>query len=305
MIRIFLALFFVVFPLIADEQDDFVPLYNNLHSYMAEKGFSQGAAAIARKGKLLSWEEWGGMSVHKVIPIASLSKVFTKWAIIDLILEGKLDWSTPASWFFHLENVQDERVLRISVVDLMDHRGGWKIERSADPLFNLHYYNTRWTPETFSTWYLSNFELSCEPGTEFKYCNAGYVILGRILEKVTQANYFDYIKRTIANPLRIRLEKARTPRHQKYYSLDLCRASFGLSSSAADLARGFSSFKGEWFQTGSISGLLTAVAYRHRSGITTVVLIPERNDCSWESDCADLKNLVLDSIEAMWSAKKS
>lgn len=302
MIRIFFAFFFVIGVLSADEAaDPFAALHQNVHTFMKQRGFSHGVVAIAKKGQVISHAEWGNMTVNKIIPIASLSKIFTMWATIHLIEAGDLKWDTPISPFFPVEKVRDERVHKITVMDLLDHRGGWKIARSADPLFNISRHNGKsWTPEKYGSWFLSNYSLQCTPGTDYSYCNSGYVMMGRIIELVTNVHYFDYINTLLAIPNDVKIEKAKTSKNNRFYSLELSRASFGLSSSAEGVARLITTFRGEWFQTGSLAGLLTGVAHRHRSGLAVVVLIPQRNDGNWLGDVTDLKNVVLDSVENWW-----
>ncbi len=36
--------------------------------------------------------------------------------------------------------------------------------------------------------------LAIEPGAKFEYSNAGYIVLGLVIEKLSVKNYFDYVK---------------------------------------------------------------------------------------------------------------
>ncbi|MGE6261130.1 serine hydrolase domain-containing protein [Heyndrickxia sporothermodurans] len=46
-----------------------------------------------------------------------------------------------------------------------------------------------------------NDKLQFEPGTHFQYSNGGYIILGLIIEKVSNLSYFDFVKKYIFKPL--------------------------------------------------------------------------------------------------------
>jgi CubicO group peptidase (beta-lactamase class C family) len=44
-------------------------------------------------------------------------------------------------------------------------------------------------------------ELRFSPGEKFRYCNSNYVLLGQIIEKVSEQSYEDYIEKNIFSPL--------------------------------------------------------------------------------------------------------
>ena len=45
-----------------------------------------------------------------------------------------------------------------------------------------------------------NAPLQFEPGTQFSYSNAGFMVLGLIIERVTGQSYFDYVRENIYEP---------------------------------------------------------------------------------------------------------
>ena len=46
--------------------------------------------------------------------------------------------------------------------------------------------------------------LQFEPGTKFFYSNYGYILLGAVIEQITKSTYFDYVKKYIFNPSRMK-----------------------------------------------------------------------------------------------------
>ena len=49
-------------------------------------------------------------------------------------------------------------------------------------------------------WTLSNYPLASKPGKTDEYSNFGYSLLGRVIEKATNADYDSYVKNKILNP---------------------------------------------------------------------------------------------------------
>ncbi len=47
-------------------------------------------------------------------------------------------------------------------------------------------------------------EVAAEPGIRFFYLNEGYMLLGRIVEKVSNMRYEDYVGERILKPLKMR-----------------------------------------------------------------------------------------------------
>ena len=48
---------------------------------------------------------------------------------------------------------------------------------------------------------LNDKKVAFEPGTDFKYSNTGYLLLGKIIEIITEKSYYDYIREHIYQPI--------------------------------------------------------------------------------------------------------
>ena len=49
-----------------------------------------------------------------------------------------------------------------------------------------------------------NEPLSFEPGAHFQYSNAGHVVLGAVIERVSGKSYLDHVRENIFKPKRLR-----------------------------------------------------------------------------------------------------
>jgi D-alanyl-D-alanine carboxypeptidase len=136
------------------------------------------------------------VTTQTVFKIASLTKATTAAAILQLEEEGQLSLNDPISKFF--PDVP-EAVKNIQVRHLLNHTSGLydvSIDEAQAAL-----------PETFTTeqaveYYFKTIKtLDSEPGEFWSYNNAGYFLLGAIIETVTGMTYDEYFKRTFFEPL--------------------------------------------------------------------------------------------------------
>ena len=167
--------------------------------------------------------------------VASVSKLITATAIMNLKEEGKLDLDDQVfgkdgildgSKF---QNIRDSRVKDITVYHLLTHSAGWD-RYGGDPVFMPYTIRREMdielpiNLETTIQYTLSKRRLDFTPGSRSSYSNFGYALLGKVIEKITGMNYEFYVTSRILNPLDIydmhlghaRLSK-RFPNEVKYY----------------------------------------------------------------------------------------
>jgi N-acyl-D-amino-acid deacylase len=198
--------------------------------------------AVAQNGKLVYSRGFGHADVENkqvmkadaLFRISSISKPITAAAIMQLVEKGKLKLDDKIMNVLALGQPSgkfDQRWKKITIRHLLEHRGGWDSNKSRDPVF--------WSPlivRTMSgsrhpasapliTAYMLRQPLDFEPGEKFVYCNFGYLLLGRVIERLTKQNYETYIKTHVLKPLDIthmRLGKSllasRAPGEVRYYS---------------------------------------------------------------------------------------
>lgn len=136
-----------------------------------------------------------------VYRIASMSKSFTAMAILRLRDEGKLSLDDPV--YKYLPEFSSSGSLTadappVTIFHLLtmssgfpedNPSGDWQLDDSEEDLL---YMLSR------------KLSLSNVPGVQYEYSNLGYMLLGRIVTRVSGVSYQEYIGRTILNPLRMK-----------------------------------------------------------------------------------------------------
>jgi len=128
--------------------------------------------------------------------LASITKMFTGVAVAQLVDEGKLKFADKVGDV--LPDYPNKVVAtKVTIAELLSHTSGliaaWK-------QFTNH--PGPGSAKTISE-ELKSFEdlpLSFEPGQRFEYSNAGYTLLGAIIEKVSGQDYYSYLRAHVFNP---------------------------------------------------------------------------------------------------------
>ncbi len=132
-------------------------------------------------------------SVDTKFCLASVIKQFCSMIIMQLIQDEKLALNDPITK--HLLYYRKDQCDKITLHHLLEHQSG-----IPDFTNSFNYRNTTarllFEKDDFIQRFC-NGDLTHNPGELYSYSNAGYVILGRIIEKVTnrsdEQNVFDRI----------------------------------------------------------------------------------------------------------------
>jgi CubicO group peptidase (beta-lactamase class C family) len=128
--------------------------------------------------------------------LGSMNKMFTAVAIAQLAEQGKLDFSdTLAKHWPDYPN--KEAAKKITIHHLLTHTSGL-----ADYFNNEFMRSSRDRFRKIDD-YLPLFAskpLQFEPGGRFRYSNAGFMVLGGIVERASGQNYFDYVREHVYRP---------------------------------------------------------------------------------------------------------
>ena len=184
---------------------DTVAALHQLCQATADTGLFSGAVLVAEKGKVIYKEAFGSANREWDIPnttdtkfrLASVSKQFCSMLVMQLVQEGRLSLKDKIT--AHLPYYRKDTGDRITVHHLLSHQSGIK-----DYTASFDYRSTTsrlpFDPDEFIKLHCSG-DLLHEPGTIYAYCNAGYSILGRIVEKVTFKTFEQNLQERIFEPV--------------------------------------------------------------------------------------------------------
>lgn len=126
--------------------------------------------------------------------IASMTKMFTALAVMQLEETGELTLEQTIGDI--LEDYPNEEAKPITVKQLLSHTSGLgdffgpEFDQQKDNVENLEDYLP----------FFVNDPLEFNPGERMRYSNAGFVVLGLIVEKLSRMDYNGYIKKYILEP---------------------------------------------------------------------------------------------------------
>ena len=128
--------------------------------------------------------------------LASMNKMFTGIAIAQLVAAGKLSFQDELAKV--LPDYPNKTVAeKITIHQLLTHTAGLG-DFFDNPEFRPHRERYHRPSDYFPLF--ANAPLRFEPGSRFGYSNAGFVVLGAIVEKLSGEDYFDYVRAHLFQP---------------------------------------------------------------------------------------------------------
>lgn len=172
-------------------------------AHLRDGGVAGFAVSIMRGDRIVFSRGYGLANIELKIPvsrntvfrIASVTKNFTAAAVLRLADQGVIDLSQPANEYLPTD-VPD--FPGVSVHRLLNHTNGipsitrlgspyWsQIDRPVRPMDLVEMIRDR--PPEFA------------PGTRYAYNNSGYLLLGVLIEHLTDLSYADYVERRLLTP---------------------------------------------------------------------------------------------------------
>lgn len=169
----------------------------------AELNWFSGNVLLASQDKVVFHQSYGYANTAEALKnsactrfnIGSIAKHYTAVLVLQLIEEGKLTFDTPLSRF-ELD-LDDALTQGVTIEHLLNHQAGFADiftpEYMADPLsfdtLDKKIALLKDTPRLF------------EPGTDYRYSNYGYILLGRIAEMITQKSFATLLNERIFTPI--------------------------------------------------------------------------------------------------------
>jgi CubicO group peptidase (beta-lactamase class C family) len=194
------AIFLFLSISIAYGQDN--DLHQQLHQmakgYQSVFGFS-GNIKVVQGGKEIFEQSYGlanrSFGIENTpqtrFSINSISKTFTATAILMLARDQKIDLQVPIKAYLPELNAPWKDT--VTVHHLLSHTSGLPRESGIQACDELSFMEQLKLVETKS--------LLFSPGKRFEYSNCGLILLGAILEKVSNRPYEDFIQQEIIEPL--------------------------------------------------------------------------------------------------------
>jgi CubicO group peptidase (beta-lactamase class C family) len=191
-------------------------------AFMRKLSIPGGAVAVMRDGKLIYARGFGYADVESktlaqpdaLFRIASVSKTITATAIMKLVEDGKLRLDDRVAPFIaHLAPAAgatvDPRWEQITIRHLLNHAGGWdrtKPNGGFDPIDRPGIAAAAVSapaPASSETLirYMKGLPLDFDPGAKFAYSNFGYIILGRVIERVSGMPYKEFVRTRVLAPV--------------------------------------------------------------------------------------------------------
>ncbi|WP_428909958.1 serine hydrolase domain-containing protein [Niallia sp. Krafla_26] len=214
--------------------------------------------AIVEKGENVYHQQWGTLSDGSKVTadtpflIGSLSKPITSLAIMMLVEEGKIKLDEPIQTYLPSFTYQTDSLKPITVFHLLEQTSG------ISQFDGLQVTDKEWAIEGAihqAVEELSGVMLSHEPGEVYEYNSANYLLLGAIIEKVSEQSFADFVNTNIFIPLGMEhsaadydraVEKGYVPGFESWFGqpvasggfYDHAGAPYGyIASSTNDLAR--------------------------------------------------------------------
>jgi len=192
-------------------QNDIAALDTKITDWMTASNMPGMSVAISKNGKLVYSKAYGksdkeantDATVNSRFRMASVSKLITSVAVLKLVESGSISMNQKVFGTGSILGTTygtqpySANVQAMTVSDLLHHTsGGWGNDVNDPAFFDLSMNN-----QQLFNYTLDNVPVSNAPGTTFAYSNFNYMILARIIEKVSGKTYEQYVKDAILSPV--------------------------------------------------------------------------------------------------------
>jgi CubicO group peptidase (beta-lactamase class C family) len=174
------------------------------HEVMQSEHSPALAVCVIQHGRILVDRAYGTADLENDVPatnetefsIASITKQITAAAILQLADRGRLHLDDDISLF--VSGFPKDR--GITIRRLLNHTAG---------IHNINSLPSYWaqsgrstTPEALIAFF-RDLPLDFAAGTDYRYSNSGYILLGAVIEKASGQPYATYVKTNLIDPLHL------------------------------------------------------------------------------------------------------
>ncbi len=174
----------------------------HLAAQVKARGFTGLSVAVMKDGKVVLARGYGKASLKNgeavgtdtLFAAGSVTKQFTCACVLLLAEEGKLSVHDKVGKYYPGLTRADD----ITLYDLMTHASGYP------DYYPLDFVDRRMekaiAPDDLIRRYAGG-KLDFEPGARWSYSNTGYILLGRIVEKVSGKPFGEFLQERILKPV--------------------------------------------------------------------------------------------------------
>jgi len=165
------------------------------------------AVGISQNGKTLYTKGYGAANLDYQLPItpqsafslASVSKQFTGACIALLVLENKLDLEAPASQYIpQLRKYKHAITIKHLLYNSSGLEDYYRLPRKSGlPWSTFYYFDVDEAIEAT----LGQKKLKFKPGTQWDYCNTNFMLLTKIVQKVSGQPFASFAQERLFKPL--------------------------------------------------------------------------------------------------------
>ncbi len=137
-------------------------------------------------------------SQERIYCIASVSKMYSSLAIMQLVDEGKVELDAPVTKYLPDFKMNDERYKDITVRMLMNHTSGISV---GLPINHYLYEDVDSFVHDSTFDIVSGQRFKASPGEYACYNNKGFEIMEHIVENVSGMSFTDYVRDNIASEI--------------------------------------------------------------------------------------------------------
>lgn len=164
-----------------------------------------GTILVCKNGKVIFEKGYGYQDIQNkientpgtIFQVGSMTKQFTAAVVLKLVEQQKLSLDDKISKYFPALKRGDE----ITIKNLLTHTSGLS-EIFRDTLFIKEDKQSSISKEKLLSFFIDK-PLYFDPGTQYSYCNSGYILLGLIIEKVSGKTYEQMVRNYILKPLKM------------------------------------------------------------------------------------------------------
>lgn len=163
------------------------------------------AVLVGRNDKVLLQKGYGLADLRRCLPItpdsrfliASVTKQFTAMGVQLLKHRGFLEFDDPIAKFFPEFSAYGDTV---TIRHLLTHTSGIK-EYLSSKFWREGSSESHRSLKALIDSMAEDSQLDFAPGSRWRYCNFGYVLLGALIERISGVGYADFMADNIFRPL--------------------------------------------------------------------------------------------------------